>query len=181
MSLIFIRHLPTSYNLQGLLQGQRDIDIAPLDDSLLQAIAQQREVLQGYAPFQQVLCSNLKRTAQTAVAYGYQAQVEPLLAELDFGVYEGRPRDEMLADVGEQWLHDPASLQLGEPVTDLLTRVQAFVNRYQTSFGNTLVFAHGSWMRAAQVWYQHASLQTMNQIHIANNALLILPAEISHA
>lgn len=180
MAFIFIRHLPTAYNLQGLLQGKRDISIAPIDTDLQTQIAHNCEQLQTFEPFEHILCSPLIRTHQTAQAHGYSAKIEPLLQELDFGSYEGKKRDLMLQQIGNAWLNDPKNVELGEPITDLLKRVQQFFTQYQNQ-GNTLAFAHGAWMRAARAWSEHGSLQSMNRTPIPNNTLLLIDPEKSHA
>jgi broad specificity phosphatase PhoE len=179
MSFIFIRHLPTAYNQQGLLQGQCNQDILPLTAALALEITANNKRLNKLTPFNKLLCSSLSRTQQTAEAYGYSTEVEPLLDELNFGCYQGKLRHLMLNDIGTQWHYDPASLKLGEPVSALLERIQHYMAKYNhhSDQGNVLAFAHGAWMRAAQVWYQQGSLNSMNQIKINNNALLIIEPE----
>jgi probable phosphoglycerate mutase len=182
MSFIFIRHLPTAYNVQGLLQGQCNEDILPVTASLALDIIANNKCLNTLSPFHKVLCSSLSRTQQTAETYGYSTEIEPLLDELDFGCYQGKQRDLMLNDIGTQWQYDPASLTLGEPISALLQRIQHYMAKYnhQTDEGNILAFAHGAWMRAAQAWYQYGSLKGMNQTNLANNALLIIEPENTH-
>lgn len=180
MSFIFIRHLPTAYNQQGVLQGQLDSPILPTDAELAVGIAANRKQLHELEPFGHILCSPLIRTRQTAEAHGYQAQPEPLLKELNFGIYEGQNRQCMLDEIGEQWRNNPASLVLGEPVTDLLQRIRRFFDLYRGQ-GNILAFAHGSWMRAARAWHEQGSLDAMNHTPIANNALLIIQPEAGYA
>lgn len=172
MSLVFIRHLPTAYNQQNLLQGLRDEPILPTTSELDAVIASNQRQLNSMDDFSKIFCSPLRRTKESAMAYGYRAQIEPLLMELDFGRYEAKPRQTLMDEVGEQWLNDPSHLALGEPIADLLTRVQAFMIRYENE--HILSFAHGAWMRAARAWHEESSLDSMNQITIANNALLII-------
>lgn len=182
MSFIFIRHLPTAYNQQNLLQGQNNQDILLITESLRLDINTNKKRLNELAPFNHILCSSLNRTQQTANEYGYRTEVEPLLDELNFGCYQGKPRDVMLGDIGTQWRYNPASLTLGEPVGALLERIQHYMAKYshQNDQGHILAFAHGAWMRAAQAWYQQGSLNKMNQTSITNNALLIIEPESTY-
>jgi len=179
MAFIFIRHLATRYNQQGLLQGQRDEPILPLtnNDQTLQTTLNANKVRLNNLPINQVLCSTLKRTQQTAAVYNYhETLVEPLLNELNFGFYEGKSRQQLLHDYGESWQNDPRDLVFGESMQDFLLRIQAYFEKYQHNlqYENILAFTHGAWMRAARAWWVTGSLQTMNQIKVANNELLVL-------
>lgn len=179
MAFIFIRHLATCYNQQSLLQGQRDEPILLLthNDQALQATLEKNKTRLNHLAIDKILCSTLKRTQQTAAVYDYHAiTVEPLLNELDFGFYEGKTRQQLLNDYGEQWKNDPSNLVLGESMQDFLLRIQAYFEKYQHDLDNEniLAFTHGAWMRAARAWWMTGSLQTMNQIKVANNELLVL-------
>jgi len=173
MAFIFIRHLTTAFNRDGLLQGQRDENILPPSAGLLEKIESNKTKLAGFEPFDTILCSPLARTAQTAELYGYQPEVEPLLKEVDFGAYEVQPKQRLLQDQAEQWQNDPLNLQLGEPVSAVVERIEAFLKKYHDK-GNVLAFGHGFWMRAARACLQHGNIQLMNQSIIENNALMIL-------
>ena len=49
-----------------------------------------------------ILASTLKRTQQTAQMYGMNVVIEPLLDELDFGEFEGRPKEELTQGIREK-------------------------------------------------------------------------------
>ncbi len=66
----------------------------------------------------------------------------------------------------------PSTLILGEPLTNLASRVEAFFARYQDE--QVLSFAHGAWMRAAYSMHKNGNLDAMNKHIIGNNKLLIL-------
>ena len=174
MSLILIRHLPTAWNREGRLQGRRDLPILEPGPEERTAIAANRRALESLPPFDAVLVSRLRRTAMTAEQHGYRGryQVEPLLDELDFGPYEGRPRAELLAEVGELWENAPQRLVLGEPLTELEQRVRAFLHRYRDR--SILAFGHGAWIRAAVAVVGKDSIEGMNRVTIHNNQLVTL-------
>lgn len=173
MAFFFIRHLPTAFNRDGLLQGQRNENILPPDADLLKSIAHNKMKLANHEPFAAILCSPLARTAQTAQHYDYQARIEPLLKEIDFGRYEAQPKQQLLQTQTEQWQSDPLNLQLGEPVSALVERIESFFRQYQDK-GNILVFGHGFWIRAARAYLQHGDLRLMNHSDLDNNALIVL-------
>ncbi|GAB6041641.1 histidine phosphatase family protein [Endothiovibrio diazotrophicus] len=174
MTLILIRHLPTAWNRDGLLQGRRDLPILEPGPDEQAAIADNRHRLAELGPFDAVLVSRLQRTAMTADRHGYQGRyrVEPLLDELDFGPYEGRPRAELLAEVGARWREAPQQLVLGEALTDLEQRVRTVLQQYDGD--NVLIFGHGAWIRAAVAIVREGGIEGMNRTVIDNNQLVIL-------
>ena len=92
MKLVCSRHFPTQWNKQGLLQGRHDLDILPLDENCRQAIRHNQSLLREHGLFDLTCVSSLKRTRQTASPYDIQSIViEPLLDEIDFGIYQGQP------------------------------------------------------------------------------------------
>jgi len=176
MELLVIRHLPTQYNNSGLLQGRLDIDIeSPNQQQLLQIVENQRKIQQVGA-VDRVLCSSLNRTVQTALAYGYAEKVcicEPLLNELDFGCYEGQPRQAMWDALGEAWWQSPQHLVLGEPVLALQQRITGLLEKYAQS-ERLLLFSHGAWTRALLSYSRIGAIRDMNQMTVNNNDMLCI-------
>ena len=119
MQITLIRHLPTEWNINTWLQGRQDIEILPITDCDQLEIVKNQNILSGLQPFDIILASKLKRTQQTAQMYGMNVVIEPLLDELDFGEFEGRPKEELLRELGKSWLENPRELQLGESVIHL--------------------------------------------------------------
>lgn len=65
--------------------------------------------------FDVVVSSSLRRARQTACLYGFDGHiVEPLLNELDFGLFEGRSKSELIKWADGKWENIPGSLTLGE-------------------------------------------------------------------
>ena len=176
MKLALIRHLPTPANRDGLLQGRRDLEILPPSDEALETVARNREALTALGgDFDQVLVSRLRRTAMTAEVYGYggAATVEPLLDELDFGRFEGKPRKDMLEVVGDAWIEAPQDLVLGEPIRALGERARGMLRKY-SHCERLLLFGHAAWSRALMAIVASGELSGMNKTRIDNNQLVIL-------
>lgn len=176
MKLLVIRHLPTEYNNSGMLQGRLDIDIEPPNQEQLQQIAENQRKIQQLGPVDRVLCSSLNRTAQTALAYGYAERAcirEPLLNELDFGCYEGLPRQEMWEGLGEVWWQSPECLVLGEPVFALQQRIIRLLEKYAQA-ERLLLFSHGAWTRALLSYSRVGDIRDMNRMTVNNNDMLCL-------
>jgi broad specificity phosphatase PhoE len=173
MHITFIRHLPTEWNKKTWLQGRRDIGISLITEDLHNGIAYNQQLLKKMNPFDLVLASTLKRTQQTAHLYGYQAQTEGLLDELDFGPFEGLPKKKLYEKYGDHWIENPREIILGESIKNLEERIVLFLDKYKDS-SNILVFGHGSWIRAIVSYDQHGHIDNMNKIIIGNNECITL-------
>jgi len=93
----FLRHAPTAWNRDRLLQGRAD---PPLLDEARAALAMRRlpTPVDGFA----VAVSPLRRAGETAAALGLgRSRTEPRLVEMDYGAFEGRRLDELRAELGD--------------------------------------------------------------------------------
>ena len=173
MKAYLIRHLPTEWNKKNLLQGKKDISILNIsnEDKLqmeknLQFINTQR--------FDKVLTSTLKRTQQTANIYGYDAfQAEPLLDELNFGIFEGLPKSKLIEGTNNFWIEDPKTLVLGESLQNFEDRLILFLSKYRR-YKKILIFGHGAVIRALTSINNGKNIDSMNKIEIQNNSITIL-------
>jgi len=175
--LVLVRHLPTAWNREGLLQGCNDQAILPPDEGSLKEIATNKLLLGQYQLFELVLASGLKRTQETAVLYGRNSfVVEPLLNELDFGLFEGRPRAEMEIALSPLWLEDPRDLVLGISLATFEKRITAFIDKYRQC-QQLLAFGHGAWIRGMVSLVRHGDLRGMNRFVLPHNALVEVTLE----
>lgn len=175
MSLFLIRHLPTEWNQKGLLQGKNDISILPVTEDLNSKIKEnKKEMLK--VNFDEILVSSLKRTRETAIIYGYKKfKIEPLIDELDFGIFEGKEKRIMLNKLGSDWNSDVLNISLGETMISFEKRVTSFLYNYKNK--NVLAFAHGAVIRSICALVKDKTIKNMNQFNIENNSLTVLPNE----
>jgi len=89
--LALIRHMPTAWNEAGRLQGRADIALAGGPGRRMPS------ELAGY----RWLSSPLARCRATAERLGVAAAVEPRLAEMDWGEWEGHSLVELRARFGD--------------------------------------------------------------------------------
>ncbi len=172
MLLVSIRHLPTEWNERGLLQGQGDSPLLEIDPASEAAIRGNLDRLTRLGAFDVILTSELRRTQITAARYGFDRFTpEPLLNELDFGEWEGRPRDAFYGAFGDRWFSDPRSLVLGESLAGFQSRILCFLEKYRRR-RTVLAFSHGSWMRALRSILTHGDIRAMNSGWIENNEIL---------
>lgn len=173
MQVTFIRHLPTDWNKERRLQGSKNIPIASLTESLKKEIVNNRKRLRKLSPFDVVLASTLKRTQQTAHHYGFEAETEQLLDELNFGFFEGLLKTEFHYKHGDDWIEQPSKLVLGESVANLEKRIFLFLDQYK-DFSNILVFGHGAWIRAIASYHKYGHINHMNKKALQFNECISL-------
>lgn len=173
MYITLIRHLPTEWNKKQKLQGRQDIDISIPTEEFIKGIHSNQKLLKKIAPFDLVLASTLKRTRQTANLYGFEPESEALLDELDFGPFEGGPKERLTEALGDKWIESPKGLVLGESLENFEKRITAFLEKYRT-YSNILVFGHGSWIRGMISYNRFDDINRMNKIHFLNNACITL-------
>ncbi len=170
--MLLIRHLPTVWNKEGRLQGSID---NPIDEAVIGSVdAEIRKNLQCIAESDtdRVVVSELRRTHETAIAYGFhEFEVESLINELNYGRYEGQQKLLFQKDYGEKWLVDPLSItDLGEPLRAFQDRLIRFLKEYDSQ--NVLVFAHGTVMRGLLSIRAQGDIQRMNRFEVKNNELI---------
>ena len=122
--IVLVRHGETEANRAGLLLGRSD---PPLTTRGVRQAAALARVL-ARRPVSRLLTSPLTRAVQTAEAIGEATGtspvVEPRLAELDYGDWDGRPLADLPADVAARWRADPTFAPPGgESLVELRDRV----------------------------------------------------------
>jgi broad specificity phosphatase PhoE/ribonuclease HI len=118
--LILVRHGDTAYSGEQRFCGSTDVPLTPLGEQQAAALAARAPMIGDVAA---VVSSPLQRARRTAEliagALGLPVGVDPQLAELDFGAWEGLTVDEARAqdpDAFDRWLSSPdAAPPGGEP------------------------------------------------------------------
>jgi len=94
--LCLIRHGQTTWNRDGLWQGQADPELTPLGFEQARALARALSGEQGGRPWTRLYASDLRRARETAVligeALGLAPAVDARLRELDVGEWSGLAR-----------------------------------------------------------------------------------------
>ncbi|QAX85836.1 phosphoglycerate mutase [Pseudomonas sp. DTU12.3] len=106
-----------------------------------------------FAAARRLICGPELRTRQTAAWFGADAQVDEALRDCDWGDWHGRSIKDLQttqAQALQAWLTDPhAAPHGGESVTDLATRVAAWLQGLQATPGHVLAITHPYVVRAA--------------------------------
>ena len=138
------RHGETAWSLSGQHTGRTDIPLTERGERQARALG---EPLRR-STFVKVLVSPSQRARRTAelAGFGNVAEVDPDLAEWDYGRYEGRRTAEILAE-RPGWLLFSDGCPEGETAARVGARADRVIERVRTAHGNVLLFSSGHILR----------------------------------
>lgn len=175
MKLYLIRHQKTLWNIEGRLQGIDDTQSIIIDDEFITSIDKNKKLL-NEVNFDLVCSSPQKRAWQTADAYGFKDYyLDQDVVEYNFGIWEGRIRNDMLEAKGNVWLSQFTEFDDGEPYKDFSARLDNMLDKHQ-HLDNVLIFTHGTVCRYLISKVNNTNPNLMNQVHVANNKVIVLEA-----
>ncbi len=114
------------------------------------------EALRGrLGPYVRVSTAPARAARETVAALGFEADVDPLLRDADYGRWRGLALKDAAAsepDGFAAWARDPAAAPHGgESLNALIERARDWLARSLTQDGAALAITHGSFVRAAIV------------------------------
>ncbi len=151
--IVLLRHGETEWSRSGQHTSVTDL---PLTATGEQQAREAGAALHGLT-FSSVLSSPRLRATHTAELSGHGdgMRIDPDLAEWDYGAYEGRTSDDIMASLGRRWnLWDdgvPPGETPGETAEQVRDRAQSVLDRCAPALesgGNVLLVAHGHILRA---------------------------------
>ena len=161
--LFYFRHGETQWSLSGQHTGVTDIPLTPHGEAQARALRPWVEAIS----FSHVLTSpRLRARATCALAgLGPRSEIEPDLAEWNYGDYEGRRS----ADIGEErpgWNIFRDGCPKGESPSEIGERADRLIARLRTMDGDVALFSHGHfgavfgarWIGLEVIEAQHFSL-----------------------
>lgn len=138
--IVLVRHGETEWSAAGKHTSFTDL---PLTERGRAAARGLRERLAG-REFALVLCSPRARSRETAELAGFSPAVDPDLAELDYGPYEGRTTTEIRVErPGWTVWEEPG----GETLAQAGARADRVIARCLEADGDVALFAHGHILR----------------------------------
>lgn len=168
LRVYLIRHGETEWSLTGRHTGRTDISLTPSGEAEAHALGTR---LHGI-PFEHVLSSPLQRALQTCELSGLDRapEIEPDLAEWDYGEYEGRSSVE-IHQVRPHWNVYRDGCPGGEMPVDIAIRVDRLIAKLRRLEGNVALFTHGQigsvigtrWIGLAVAEARHFSLGTASR------------------
>jgi probable phosphoglycerate mutase len=142
--VFLVRHGETEWSLSGQHTGTTDL---PLTENGRQA-AKRLEPLLSRTEFALVLASPLQRARQTCelAGLGDRMQVDPDLAEWNYGRYEGLTPQQVHRTAPE-WMIFRDGCPGGESPEQVGARVDRLIGRVRAVAGRVALFAHGHLFR----------------------------------
>lgn len=167
--IFLIRHGATDWSESGRHTGRTDL---PLNARGRAAARGLRPRLRGLE-FEHVLVSPRQRALETCELAGLsgEAEIDPSLAEWDYGTYEGLRSQEILAD-RPRWNIFRDGCPGGESPTQVRSRADRLIGRLRRLRGNAVLFSHGHFGRALAMRWLGLPLRD-------GQCLLLSPASLS--
>jgi probable phosphoglycerate mutase len=157
LHLYLIRHGETAWSITGQHTGCTDIALTAHGEQQARALAPSLRTIH----FTHVLTSLSLRARQTCefAGMGVDAQIEPDLAEWDYGDYEGR-RTVDIHEKAPGWNVWSDGCPGGETPTHISKRADRLLARLRALSGNVALFSHGQFGSAlAARWIGLAVLE----------------------
>ena len=149
MTLILVRHGRTVANASGLLLGRAD---PPLDEVGRAQAAALASIVERPV---RVIASPLRRTRETAEAFGRPVEIDERWIELDYGDFDEQPLGSLPPGTWERWRADldfrPPN---GETLRELGVRVRAACEDLAEDArkSDVVVVTHVSPLKASLAW-----------------------------
>jgi broad specificity phosphatase PhoE len=177
LSVYLLRHGETSYNADGNRYcGRTDIGLTAKGIKQAESVYQR---LRG-VEIDAVYSSPLQRAQVTAkIATGKQVQPDARIIEVDFGDWEGKTKEEFVAEnpqSWEDWAQNPATARAGitgESGNDIVKRVDAFYTEIlKKHAGETIVVVgHNGINRLYMAYKLGMELKHYRRIFQENSAI----------
>jgi probable phosphoglycerate mutase len=144
LQIYFIRHGETAWSLSGQHTGRTDLLLTPHGETMARQLA---PALEGIA-FSLVLSSPRLRARTTCdlAGLGGEVQIEPDLAEWDYGDFEGL-RTAEIRKLHPNWDVWEDGCPGGETPADVSARADRLIARLQDLNGKVALFSHGHFGR----------------------------------
>ncbi len=142
MKIVLARHGQTEWSAAGRHTSVTDV---PLTDAGRAAARGLGERLRG-REFALVLASPRRRAQETATLAGQAPQIDPDLAEFDYGAYEGLTTRE-IRETRPDWFLWTDGAPGGETADAVGARVDRVLERARHAGGDVALFAHGHVLR----------------------------------
>jgi broad specificity phosphatase PhoE len=143
--LVLLRHGSTEWSQSGQHTGRTDIPLLEEGRRQAEAIG---ALLGAYhlTEFAQVLTSPLERASETCALAGFEGETDLDLLEWDYGAYEGITTAE-IQQTRPGWNLWSDGVPEGETAAEVGRRADRVVERAKSVAGDTLVVAHGHFLR----------------------------------
>jgi len=181
LQIYFIRHGETAWSLSGQHTGRTDLPLTPHGEAMARELA---TALRGI-DFSLVLTSPRLRARTTCKLAGFdgtRVQLEPNLAEWDYGDYEGL-RTAEIHEMHPAWDVWKDGCPGGETPAGVSERADHLISRLIDASdltGNVIAFSHGQFGRALAARWIGLPVTQGQHFAIAPASISILGFEADH-
>jgi probable phosphoglycerate mutase len=177
LSLYLFRHGQTDWSLSGQHTGRTDIPLAPQGEDEARALLPWVQQIE----FTHVLTSPRQRARQTCelVGLGRKAEIEPDLAEWDYGDYEGR-RSSDIREERPEWNIFRDGCPHGEMPVQVSDRADRLIARLSMMTGNIALFSHGHFGLALSARWIGLPVDEAQHFQLSTASLSILSCSPPH-
>ena len=177
LNLYLFRHGQTEWSLLGRHTGYTDIPLTKQGEDEARALLPWATQIE----FDQVLTSPRQRARQTCelVGLGRDAEVEPDLAEWNYGDYEGKLSSEIRKERPD-WNIFRDGCPQGETPLQVSGRADRLIARLSTMTGNVALFSHGHFLPALTVRWLGFAITEGEHFQLGTASLSILGYNPSH-
>ncbi|MBS0606052.1 MAG: histidine phosphatase family protein [Parachlamydiales bacterium] len=175
--IYLIRHGETEWTLTGQHTGTTDL---PLTENGREQAALLSKRLKGHA-FERVFISPLKRASETCELAGLyrHAEIDPDLAEWNYGDYEGLKTDEIWKKEAH-WNIFLRGAPNGESIEDIAVRTNRILMKINNFHGDIALFSHGHFLRALTARWLKLPISDGNLLALSPASISILGFERDH-
>jgi broad specificity phosphatase PhoE len=174
--LILVRHGESVLNAQGCLVGRLDPALTEVGQAQARAAGQ---VLDDVA---HVIASPLTRAQETAalLGTGRAPVIDERVIEVDYGVLDGTPLNDVPAELWAKWIDDPHfAPEGGESLHELSERIEPLLEELfatdgqsaRAPDGDVVIVSHVSPIKAAVAWVLQADPLLAWRMRLSNGSL----------
>jgi probable phosphoglycerate mutase len=177
LRLYLIRHGETEWSLSGRHTGRTDIPLTANGEKEARELGRHLRKIQ----FAHVLTSPLKRARKTCELIGLSnvPEIEPDLAEWDYGDYEGK-RSVNIRKERPDWNVFRNGCPHGEMTVQVSERADRLIARHRTLEGNIALFSHGQFSGVLAVRWIGLPLAEAQHFTLSKASISILSFNPDH-
>ena len=172
--LYLMRHGETAWSLSGQHTGRTDIPLIEQGEQDARKLADRLRTVK----FSRVFTSPLQRARRTCelAGLGDLAEIEPDLAEWDYGEYEGlRPVD--IRKARPDWNVFRDGSPGGESPVEVSERTDRLITRFRALEGDIAIFSHGHFGRALAARWIGLEIRQAQNLLLSTASISILGYE----
>lgn len=177
LQICFVRHGETAWSLSGQHTGRTDLPLTPHGEAMARGLS---TALQGLSPALVLTSPRLRARATCALAgLGAAAEVDPDLAEWDYGDYEGLHTAE-IHQRHPGWDVWQDGCPGGEMPAEVCARADQLIARLRGRGGKVVLFSHGHFGRLLAARWIGLPAALGQHFSIAAASISLLGFEAKH-